>query len=325
MDASGPLISSWESQSNPKPPPRERLDAYARFFATERSVARTPFRVLPTAQLTSEERTRRDELFHELVSLRDEIQGHRPAGSILTDPFAGSYWRFPRGEGITIVCSALPQAYLESIPYADPYAPDYVELYRFADLDALLELHGHLRAVNPLNDVQVRAPAELKTDDYTTHLVLLGGVDWNTTTAEFLRHFDVPVRQMAREAEAEPGGFLVGEGPDEELIEPLLRRVGDKEVLVADVAHFFRGVSPYNDNCTVTICNGMYARGTFGAVRALTDARVRDRNEAHLRTRFPGMTTFSILCRVTVLLGAVVTPDWSSPEVVLHQWPEPTA
>ncbi len=324
LDASGPLISSWESRTNPKPPPRERLEAYATFFATERSVSRRPYRVLAEAELTGEERVRRDDLLRELVGLRDEARGPQSPGSTVGDPFANSHWRFPRDEDITIVCSALPPEYLERMPYTNPKAPDYVDLYRFADLDALLELFGHLRAANPLNNVRLRAPYELMADDYATHLVLLGGVDWNKITEEFLHRLDVPVRQLARDTEAEPGGFQVGKGKDQRLVTPVLRTVGDDEVLIEDVAHFFRTVSPHNDKRTVTICNGMYAHGTLGAVRALTDARFRDRNEHHLRTRFADATTFSILSRVKVFLGAAVTPDWSSPEDLLHEWPEPT-
>jgi hypothetical protein len=324
MGTSVPLISSWESRTNPKTPPRERLAAYATFFATERSVAQTPFRVLPKAQLTTEERTRRDELFRELTDLRSGAQDREP-GPTAADPFAGSHWRFLPDQDITIVCSALPQEYLDSMPYTDPNAPDYVELYRFADLDALLELFGHLRAANPFSNIRVRTPDEVKGDDYTSHLVLLGGVDWNTITKELLYRVDIPVRQLARESEAVPGGFLVGVGEDEQLFSPVLRKMGDTELLEEDVAHFFRAPSPLNDKRTITICNGSFQRGTYGAVRALTDARFRDRNENYLRTRFAGENTFSIISRAKVFLGDLVTPDWTSAEDLLHEWPVPTA
>jgi hypothetical protein len=318
LGTSVPLISSWESTTNPKPPPRERLAAYATFFATERSVAGSPFHLLPTSQLTDEERTRRDELLRELTNLRNGTQGQEPGGPTAADPFAGSHWRFPPAEDITIVCSGMPQHYLDRMPYTDPNAPDYVELYKYADLDALFELYGHLRAANPLNNVRIRTPADVMPDDYTSHLVLLGGVDWNTITAELLYRLELPVRQLARESEEVPGGFVVGE---DELFTPVLRREGDNEVLIEDVAHFYRAPSPLNDRRTVTFCNGMYQHGTFGAVRALTDVRFRDRNERYLRTRFAGENTFSIISRVKVFLGSAVPPDWSSGEDVLHEWP----
>lgn len=323
LGASGPLISSWESTTKPKSPPRERLEAYATFFATERSLDQTPLRVLSQSQLTSEELARRDELLQELLGLRGRAQGNEP-GVAVTDPFDGSLWRFPANEDITIVCSELPEHIRESIPYTDPKVPDHVRLYKYADLDALLELFGHLRAVNPLSTIRYRTPTELNKDDYTSHLVLLGGVDRNATTVELLRRLDMPVRQLPRASDAEAGGFSVLDQEGQWLFEPVLRKEHDDEILVEDVAHFLRAPNPIsNGRRTVTICNGMYARGTLGAVRALTDPRFRDRNENYLRTRFADSHTFSILSRVKVFLGEVVTPDWTSSDDLLHEWRVP--
>jgi hypothetical protein len=323
IHASSPLISSWEGGK--ALPPTERLRAYATFFATERSVSRRPYRLINEAQLTTDERTRRDDLFRELTTLRDSVHGQHAHGqqpSVVADadPFAESHWRFPLGQDITIVCSALPRDKLSPMPFTDPDSADYVDTYRFGDLDALVELHGHIRAANPLNNVRIRTPGEVRIDDYTSHLVLLGGVDWNSITRELLHRLDLPVRQLLRESDLMPGGFLVDKNGKETMLSPTLRKVGDKEVLVADVAHFFRSVSPLNDKRTITICNGNYQRGTLGAVRALTDPRFRDRNEAHLRARFAG-DTYSILSRVTVFQGSAVTPDWTNDDEVLHEWP----
>ena len=102
--------------------------------------------------------------------------------------------------------------------------------------------------------------------------------------------------------------------------EPVLRRVDGRQVLEEDVAHFYRSPNPFNQKRTVTMCNGVYSRGVLGAVRALTDVRFRDRNNAHVRSRFAGQQTFSILSRVQVLQGSVVTPDWTRPDQLLYEW-----
>lgn len=320
LGVSPPAISSWETANAAVP--ADRLDSYARFFATEKSITKRPFRLLSASQLNDEERQRYTELLQELTRLRDRAEGQQPASAPTGDPYAASHWRFPPRQDITIVCSALPADYLAAIPYTDPKAPDYVDLYRYADLDALLELHGHIRAANPLNEVHLRTPAEVTRDDFTSHLVLLGGVDWNTITAEILARLNLPVRQLGRASEDEPGGFVVDDGGKERMFSPVLRKAGGKERLFEDVAHFFRAVSPLNEKRTVTICSGMYQRGTYGAVRALTDVRFRDRNEQHLRERFAGEDTFSIISRVKVVAGEAVTPDWTTPDGVLHEWPE---
>lgn len=318
LNTSISLISSWESKTNPQIPPQKRVEAYAAFFSTDRSVAKKPFRVLSESQLTSVDRIRRDQLFRELTELRNAAQSPPPSADSSPD---GGFWQFTPGQSITIVCSELPPERLRQLPYTDPEEPDFVELYRYADLDALLELHGYIRAVNPRCDVNVRAPSKLDGNEYTTHLVLLGGVDWNVVTEELLRRLDLPVRQLARADELEQGGFEVVDEGKRRLIAPVLRKAGKRDILVEDVAHFYRAPNPFNDRRTVTICNGMYGRGTYGAVRTLTDTKFRDRNSQYIRTRFVGLNTFSVISRVLLANGKVVTPDWTRPENQLHEWP----
>ena len=87
------------------------------------------------------------------------------------------------------------------------------------------------------------------------------------------------------------------------------------------MALFARAVSPFNRKRTITVCNGMYGRGTYGAVRALTDARFRDRNSEYLRTRFGDSDTYCILTRVPIVNGRTLTPDWTTGEnTLLFEW-----
>jgi hypothetical protein len=70
----------------------------------------------------------------------------------------------------------------------------------------------------------------------------------------------------------------------------------------------------------VTICNGLSSRGVLGAVRALTDERFRDRNTEYTSERFAGCDSYSLLMRVLIVGGVVMTPDWTRPDVLLHEW-----
>ncbi|WP_238598595.1 XRE family transcriptional regulator [Saccharothrix sp. ALI-22-I] len=320
--ASVPLLSSWESRSKPKTPPLHRLAAYATFFATKRSVEHRPYRLIPVEELTPDELRRREELLSELTDLRAAEQ--RDIGTAPEpDRAKRGFWYFDDRHVITIVVAQLPAERRAMMPYADPTQPDYVELYTYADLDALIELHGHIRALNPNSQVNFRIATDLAPDDYTTHLVLLGGVDWNLVTRELLTRVDLPVTQVGRHDDSESGGFVVhAQGAGERLFAPKLANIGGNEVLQEDVAHFFRGTNPFNHKRTVTVCNGMYGRGTLGVVRALTDGRFRDRNAEYLKQRFPDLDSYSILTRVQVVNGQVVTPDWNLPESRLFEWPE---
>ena len=182
---------------------------------------------------------------------------------------------------------------LDRVPYTEVKDPDYIELLTYSELDALFELHGHLRAANPANQVHLRIAGQLKSDDYTSHVVSLGGVDWNSATSSALQSLQLPVRQVAdwstpdgQYFEVEVNGKSVKHRAvlDMSRAPGAARQPGDetagKGILREDVALFARAVSPYNRKRTVTICSGMYGRGTYGAVRALTDERFRDRKAA---------------------------------------------
>jgi hypothetical protein len=319
-----PLISSWESHTSPKAPPENRLRAYATFFATERSVQQQPYRQIAPSQLTADEQVRREELLQELSILRRAALNHSPSSEPVSR-LASTLWHFPANQDVTIVGSKLPERLQRMMPYTDPDSPDHVEMYQYSDLDALVELHGHIRATNPTSQVNIRIAPALSRDHYSKNLVLLGGVDWNSVTADILKRVELPMGQEAREPESEVGGFEVTlEGGQSRLFQPRLQRMNDRDVLVEDVALFYRGPSPFNSKRTVTICNGMYQRGTFGAVRSLTDTMFRDRNEEFVRQRFPKQRAFGILFRVLIVNGEVVTPDWTDSEIRLHEWPSET-
>jgi Helix-turn-helix domain len=321
------LISSWESLKGTAQPPPNWLQAYATFFASRRSVEGGRGRLLGDAELTEEERAARDRLHEELLRFRfpDAVDGHRVPLARPTDTIGGGTWYFADQKPITIVCARLPPSFREKMPYTDPQDPDYVRSYTYADVDALIELFGHIRAVNPaIPDVRIRTADVLEEDDYTAHLVLLGGVDWNPVTRDITRRLKLAVRQGTRtDDDLYNGYFEVGDGEETRRFAPMLDRDGSRVTLREDVAYFFRGLNPYNNHRTITICNGTFGRGTYGSVRALTDARFRDRNEEYLGKRFHDRQRFGVVHRVVISVkGEALTPDWTIEENRLHEWPE---
>lgn len=329
-----PLISSWESRSDPKVPPASRIEDIATFFASPRSFDGQAARLLSPDEMTAQEQTARAVLLEELTRLRSEAVGapsvpwprmptQGPLQGIAQSLNAGPY-RYEPGERITIVCAQLPQDLRGRMPYTDMSDPDFIELYHYSDLDALLELFGHLRATNPVSPVQYRAAEELSADDYTGHLISLGGVDWNLATTSILDRLQLPVTQVANWNKPEGTYFEVTE-PDGRKVahRPVLKETDGRPILREDVALFARATSPFNQERFVTICSGMYGRGTYGAVRALTDERFRDRNGEYLRTAFGDSEAFCILTRVPVQVGRTLTPDWTLPGMRLFEWSRP--
>lgn len=310
-----PLVSSWENQHRPVVPPAERLVAYANFFASRRAVERTPFQPLREDDLTDAERARRDELRRELQRLAVAARGGSSAARDVAIQPLGGPWSFQDLRPVTMVCAELPAEQRERLPKPDDPEGGYAELYAYADLDALFELHGHIRAANPASLVTIRTSSDLQRDDYTVHLVVLGGVDWNRATQNLLRY-----TPMAQQQSGGPAGAYF-DVEDRDGRRQLHAELAEDGSLVADVAHFYRAPNPFNSKRTVTICNGLSGRGVFGAVRALTDERFRDRNAEYLAERFGDSGAYSIMMRVQIIDGRVMTPDWTRRETRLHEWP----
>jgi hypothetical protein len=330
-----PLISSWESRTNPKPPPASRIQDIATFFASPRSFDGQTSRLLGPDEMTVPERAARERLLQELDRLRSEAvavpgtprpQATDPGGAHeIARSLDASPYRFKDGQPINIICAQLPGEQLERMkPYTDPSDPDFIDMYRYTDLDALFELHGHLRAANRTSQVNLRLAHELRPDDYTgAHVVALGGVDWNQATSSVLERLQLPVTQVSRLDEDEPGAAhfeVPGEDGRPVFHRPWLDESDGRPVLREDVALFARAVNPFNRKRYVTICNGMFGSGTYGAVRALTDALFRDRNAEYLQAAYGDSDAFCILSRVTVENGKALTPDWTLPETRLFEW-----
>jgi hypothetical protein len=327
LGVSVPTVSSWESLANPVLPPVRHLESIASFYASRRSMTEGAPHVPLPADLTGAEQQDREGLWGELRKMRSAAQrATPPKGPAVGGPLESDLWNFPDGMPIVIVCAELPGDMLKTVRYANPRDPDFIRLYRLADLDSLFELHGHLRAVNPRNQVDLRLATNLTNDDLSSHLVILGGVDWNPLARSVLSGLSLPVRQVADWAADKPPYFEVTVDGETERFSPRLEHRdepetdGGHEVLTEDVALFVRAANPANRDRTLTICNGMYGNGTYGAVRALTDARFRDRNSDYVRERFEGKAEFCILTRVRIIENLGMTPDWTVAENVLFEW-----
>jgi hypothetical protein len=308
-------ISSWESLTNPKLPPAERLRSYALFFCTDRTNADGTPKMASERDLTADEKDRFEELHEELLGLRDAAV--RLQGTAAGSPGGGSYtWDFDNGP-ITIIC---PEAPVEERPdLADEKDPNYTRMYRYADLDALMELWGHLRASNPELQISHRLPSEVKADDMSGHLVLLGGIGWNHVTRRLLKTLrEMPISQF-EVSDLKTGEIFKASGAGGKEFRPVFEDLDDGPELIEDVALLTRLRNPFNSNRTITICNGIHSRGVLGAVRTLTDVAVRERNEAYLSQHFPD-GLFAMLLRVPVVNGEAISPDLEIPENRLYQW-----
>jgi hypothetical protein len=307
-------VSSWESSVAPKLAPPDRLKAYAQFFATHRSIEGDTPVLLPVDTFNEEEQAARKGLEVELLALREEAT-RKPERQ--ADVTAQRSWHFPDTGPLTIVCAQLPPN--QAGAFADPADPNYTELQSFADLDALVELFGHARAENPHMQVSFRTAPKVVADDLSGHLVLLGGIVWNEVTQRLQEMMPVlPVRQVPDPAVDTGEIFTVDDGKRRFL--PKWRDDVHK-ILAEDVGLLVRASNPLNSSRALVICNGIHSRGVLGAVRSLTDARLRESNERYIAENFADVDSFAILMRVPVIEAKTLTPDFYAPGSVLYQWP----
>jgi hypothetical protein len=305
-------VSSWESLTSPKPPPRHRISAYARFFCTPRSTEVEPT-LFPLEELTSDEKRAYEELRTELLRLRSAVGGE----SAEEEPTFHRSWHFPDASPVTIICAKLPSD--QTGPFGDLSNLNYTELQTYADTDALIELFGHIRAENPSATVHFRTPSDVVADDLAGHVILLGGVVWNEITERLSEMANLPVRQVT-DAQLASGDIFIAEVDGQQRQFWPKFAGGGKEVLAEDVGLFARVPNPLNSSRTLTICNGVHSRGVVGAVRTLTDAHLRDGNERYIATKLGDAESFAILMSVMVIKNEVMTPDFNGPDVVLYQW-----
>lgn len=303
-------VASWENRTAPKLPPRERVLAYAQFFATRRSLEPTPH-LVPVSDFTPEEQAAYRMLRDKLLRLHGAARGSDEPAVIRRS------WQFTDLGPVTIVCTELPEK--ERPGLARPDQPNYTELLSYGDLDSMVELFGHVRSENPSMHVAFKTVPRVTPDDLSSHVTIIGGIAWNPVTARLLNLARLPVTQ--REHRDVPfGEIFVAQGDDGErefLPEWSGPHTGVPE---QDVGLLARLPNPLNSSRTLTMCNGIHSRGVYGAVRSLTDAQLRDSNERYIADNFPDQK-FCILMRVQIIEGRAMTPDFSTEGTVLYKWP----
>jgi hypothetical protein len=298
-------VSSWESTTKPKTPPANRLSAYARFFCTQRSLNDEPH-MIAEDRLTPVELERFRQLESQLLGLLNPDDGKAP-----------SSFQFDAGP-VIVICPDAPRDMRG--PLASERSVNFTKMQTYADLDALIEIYGHLRAENPTLDVFHRLASEVVSDDLSSHVILLGGITWNKVTWRFQNVLSqIPITQTPVDDLKGGDIFRVQESNGERTFYPEYQDLGDGREVVADIGYLARLQNPFRVNRTLTICNGIHSRGVLGAVRCLTDVRVRQENEKYLADRFQARD-FAMLLRVPVVANETLSPDLQDPDARLYEW-----
>ena len=270
--------------------------------------------------LTDDERERYEQLEEELLALHATIDV-QPRTETQRRALLSFYDSGP----VVIICPEAPEESRGLL--ADERNMNHTRLHRFADVDALLEVFGHIRALNPELHVLHRLPSEVLQSELQNHVVLLGGIAWNRTMRRILSDLELklPIKQIRDDRVPDGEVFRVqkdGDG-DGQIHLPVTEVIEDETDLTEDVGLIARLPNSFNFSRTMTICNGIHSRGVLGAVLAITDETVRPANEKYLAQRFP-QGDFAMLVRVPVVDGRALAPDLQNPRTRLFEWsPDP--
>ncbi|HEY1971156.1 MAG TPA: helix-turn-helix domain-containing protein [Pseudonocardia sp.] len=310
-------ISSWENVDKPVVPTEHMLERIATFYASPRSVAGDQARVLNLDELSTDERAERDKLLGQLLDVRRQAQRGEPGGG------QRGPWHFSDG-AVRIFCGKWEA---EDLPkFASGEQPNYSALSAYADIDALVELFGHLRSENPAADVQFDLATRLESADLQAHLVVLGGMAWMQGGKVIFLRRGLPVRQVV-----DPTGELVDIGEvfevtTDDRVTMYRPQFADDGAVIEDVGFFLR-TRGTNSARTLTVCSGVFSRGVYGAVRLLTDTtdqELHESNVAYVAGKLAAASTYGVLMRVPTHDHAIATPDLRDRDNILYEFSLPS-
>jgi len=305
------IVSMWENKMTPRTPPLIRIEGYAAIFSTKQSMSGELVQIIPEGKLTKDEQARRMVLTKELVDLREAVV--QSGESAASSASLGTFWRFSDGGPVRIICGMLPGHIRPEFARGSDH--NYIQLAAYADVDALVELFGHIRAVNPVSDVGFELAARIESSDLPAHLILLGGWAYDQVPSGLRSQIDLPIRRVT-----------VDEVKDGELLEVNGERYypkfdQDEGLVTEDVGLLARMPNPFDPTRTLTICSGVFTRGVYGAVRCMTDGEFCGQNENYLGSRFGDTDRFIIVMRVPVIDHATATPDLGNSGNRLGEFP----
>ena len=306
---SSATVSLWEKPGSDRLPPPPRLAAYARLFCTSRSFASGCASSAPRrGAYRAGVGTGRPSCTTSCLSLRERAQ----STDIATAPSAGhrsSIWHFSDSLAVSIVCSDAP----EPPRYADQSHLNYSRYARYADLDALIEVFGQIKADNAARMIRILPTESLRHDFALNHLVLIGGAA--SGAAQWFAQ-DIPLPVPERVPDADTYVFICRVGEETRKFESL----HDNGTLTQDVGLIARGPHPIIPGGTVTLLSGITSRGVHGAALCFIDSHLRETNERYLEDTFRDTDSFCILMNVPVQNGAALPPNLWRDNTRLYEW-----
>jgi transcriptional regulator with XRE-family HTH domain len=310
LGGSDATISLWEKPGSDRLPPAPRLAAYARLFCTSRSFAGDRPRLLGSGELTEQEHERESELYDELIALRERAQStNEPATA---EGQRSAIWHFPDPIAVSIVCSDA----VDPPPYAQHGHLNYSRYAKYADLDALVEVFGQVKADNPERMIRILPTARLAQDFALNHLILIGGAASDAASL-FAQNIPLPTPEEIPGTDPVTHFFKCTVGDE---TQEFRSTWGEDGSLVQDVGLIARSPHPIIPGATVTLLSGITSRGVHGAALCFIDSHLRDANERYLENAFGNVESFCILMNIPVQNDVALPPNLWRENISLYEW-----
>lgn len=210
---------------------------------------------------------------------------------------------------VTIVCPTLPREYQPK--YAKRGSPEFINLARFGDLDALVEVITLLTNLFPNRHVKYVTSDEVQATDRRGNIVVIGGPDFNSLTHEILRERAFPFAY--RETSQAPLLRHVSTGDEF----PLKTR---SQKVVQDYGLFARFPNPLNARAAVIMIGGLQTCGVLGAVMAFGMNATARRNAKKIVQHCSGSPRFAVLIPVTVSGSQPSTSAFDPETLQTYPW-----
>jgi len=230
-------------------------------------------------------------------------------------------WGFKDGATVIVVCSELENP--EERQRVEPR--EFIYNLKYGDVDAYFEAVTTLLRLYPRINLRIMSAGEAENTrlDLASHLVVIGGPDYNTLAERILvwnlTQFDYRSPYVETRSQQHPDEIVIYDKLNEkEYCYPTDSR---------DFGYFERIVNPHNPDSKVVIIGGCHTIGVTGAVKAFSMAGNEEgeipqgvlRNAALVAKRIGKSTKFSVLVDVERIGQTISTPVVSDMSITVRQ------
>lgn len=159
---------------------------------------------------------------------------------------------------INIICPTLPNNRKYRPSFASPRSSEYVELAKYGDLDALVELLEMLPILYPESAVNRMASQDVTVNHLKDNLIILGGPDFNGVARDFIDRVELPIRYKSGNREAEFEDTRTGRR---------YRMIIKSGRVHQDYGLFARFPNPFDPQKHVVMIGGLETFGVLGTAR----------------------------------------------------------